>query len=446
MTKTRLLMALVAGVLLATGIAQYKIAMAGEFVLMGAFLAITLYRTEYGLYLFALSLPILTYRPLLALILLLVLILFVTKQNYAQMKANLKNHLNLAVFLFVAILLVTALTSVNVVESLTQFLLYYFVSFVLYLLLVMKVDSRDVLYRFIVCLIISASLVSLYGIYQYFFTIDYTKAAWIDVSKNEGAKRIWATFENPNLFVQYLIMILPFNFALIFYAKTWGNRILFSLQFVLIALAAFLTLSRGGWVAMFVALVIVATMINRRLLVIGLIAAAISVNYLPDSIIDRIQTIVKPKTDSSSDFRLQIWKAAVPMVKDYWVTGIGSDLTTFKKVYADYMMPGVRANHLHNIYLMNFVTGGILTILLLFYMFYQSLRTAVVTLFINDKKDRLLSYVVKGGIAAVIAIGTAGLTEDVWHQYRVDFMFWIVLAILSAAYNLARAREEQPEK
>jgi putative inorganic carbon (HCO3(-)) transporter len=442
MTKTRLLMLLVAITLIVTGVAQYKIVMIGEFVLMGAFLAITLYKMEYGLYLLALSLPILTYRPLLALILIFILLLFITKQDYEQMKSNLKNHLNLAVFLFLAILLVTALTSVNVVESVIHFSLYYFISFILYLLLVMKVSSRQVLYRFVVCLILSASLASLYGIYQY-FTLQYTRAAWVDVSQNADIKRIWSTFENPNLFVQYLIMILPLNFALIFYAKSWGNRILFAGQFGLIAVAAFLTFSRGGWLALFVALAILATMINRRLLVVGLIAAAISVNFLPDSILDRIQTIFQPKTDSSSAFRLQIWKAAPPMIRDYWVTGIGSDLTTFKKVYADYMMPGVRANHFHNIYIMNFVTGGIVAVLLLFYMFYQSLRTAVVSLFMNKGKDPLLTLLAKGGITSVIAIGIAGLTEDVWHQYRVDFTFWILLAILSIVYNLVRARKEQ---
>jgi len=206
MTKTRPLMLLVAAALLTIGIIQYKIGMAGEFVLMGAFLAITLYRMEYGLYLLALSLPILTYRPLLALILLFVLVLFVTAQDYDKLKANLKNHLNLAVFLFLAILFITALTSANVTESLIQFTLYYFISFLLYLLLVMKLDSRETLYRFIVCLILSASLVSIYGVYQY-FTLQFTTAAWVDISQNpELNKRIYATFENPNLFVQYLII------------------------------------------------------------------------------------------------------------------------------------------------------------------------------------------------------------------------------------------------
>jgi O-antigen ligase len=446
MTKTRPLMLLVAAALLTIGIIQYKIGMAGEFVLMGAFLAITLYRMEYGLYLLALSLPILTYRPLLALILLFVLVLFVTAQDYDKLKANLKNHLNLAVFLFLAILFITALTSANVTESLIQFTLYYFISFLLYLLLVMKLDSRETLYRFIVCLILSASLVSIYGVYQY-FTLQFTTAAWVDISQNpELNKRIYATFENPNLFVQYLIMVLPLSFALIFYSKSLGNRVLFALQFGLISLAVVLTFSRSGWVALFIGMALLATMISRRILIMGLIIAAVGVNFLPDTIMVRIQSIANPQSDSSSLYRLQMWPSAFAMIRDYWLTGIGADLTTFKKVYTDYMMPGIRINHFHNIYLMNFVTGGILAILLLLYMFYQSLRTAIVSLFMNEGRDKLLSYIAKGGIASLIAIAIAGLFEDVWHQYRVDFMFWILLAILSVVYNLARARKEHVQE
>lgn len=442
MTKTRLMALLTAIALIVIGALQYKVGLIGEFVLMGAFLGITMYRSEYGLYLLAMALPILTYRPLLALILLFILVMFVTPQDYERMKFNLKNHLNLAVFLFWAALLVTALTSVHVVESMQQFLLYFFVSFLLYLLLVAKINSRDVLYKFLISLFISAALVSIYGVYQY-FTLDFTTAAWVDVSQNPDVKtRVFATFENPNLFVQYLIMVLPFNFALIFYARSWTNRILLTILAAIIGVAVILTFSRGGWLALFVGIGILATMISRRLLVVGLIAAVIGLNFAPDVITHRILTIFEPKTDSSSAFRFQIWKAAPPMIREFWVTGIGSDLTTFKKVYSDYMMPGVKANHFHNIYIMNFVTGGIMTILLLLYMFYQSFRTAVVSLFVNNGKNRLVSLVAKGGIGAVTAIGIAGLTEDVWHQYRVDFMFWITLALISVAFNLSRQEKE----
>ncbi|WCK53724.1 O-antigen ligase family protein [Aneurinibacillus sp. Ricciae_BoGa-3] len=454
MKKTRLIMLLVSIIGIVAGVLQYRYAaglslgtigeLLGELFLVAAFLGITFYRSEYGLYLFALSLPILTYRPLLALIVVFVLVLFVTEQNYGLMKANLKNHLNFAVFLFLVVLLITALTSANVKESLTNFGLYYFVSFLLYILIVTKVTTREVLYRFIVTLILSAALVSVYGIYQY-FTLDFTSASWVDVADNPGlSKRIFATFENPNLFVQYLIMILPFNFALIFYAKTWGNRVLFSAQFLIIFAAIILTYSRGGWYGVFMALALVACMISRRIVALGLLiaAGAVGLHLVPDVIMNRLASAFNPTKDTSSDYRFKMWGAAFAMIRDFWVTGIGSDLTTFKKVYTDYMLPDIRVNHFHNIYIMNFVTGGIMAILSLLYMFYQSFKTPIIALFMNNGKDKFLSYTAKAGIGSLIAIAFAGMTEDVWHQYRVDFMFWILLGILAAVYNMIRSQEE----
>lgn len=424
---------------------QLKFALVSEFIMIGSFLVICIRQPINGLYLFALSLPIITYRPLLAFILILYMTLFIVKLNYNEVKENLKNHLNFTAFLFVAILFVTAITSVNWQESLTHFLLYYLVSFLLYLLLVILITKREVLFRFINCLIVSAALISLYGIFQY-FTLDVTAAHWVDATNNPGiTKRIYSTFGNPNIFAQYLIMVLPFSFAFIFYADTWRKRISYAGLFMLMFIALILTFSRGGWLAIMVAIVILATLISRRLLVLGLIGGAVGVNFLPASILNRFSTIFNPAADSSSSYRFQMWESALDMIKDYWLTGIGSDPTTFFKVYADYMMPSVRVYHFHNIYIMAAVTGGILLLGALLYMFYIALRTSVVTMFMNKGKDQLLGYLAKASLASFIAISIAGLTEDVWRQYRVDFLFWMVVAIIAIIYNIVRI-EAKKEK
>ncbi|RKD23830.1 hypothetical protein BEP19_05215 [Ammoniphilus oxalaticus] len=440
MSKNRVLFFILPIFLFGLGLVQFKAALIGEVAMLAAFLLITLYRAEYGLYLFALTLPILTYRPLLAFILMILLLFFVQRPNVEQWKERLRNHLNVAVFLFLIALFISAITSANLMLSMKDFGLYFAISFLLYLLIVLQIGRRETLYRFMVLLILSTTLVSVYGIFQY-FTLDFTSAKW------GTDKRAFATFGNPNIFAQYLIMILPFAFAFIFYAKTWGNRVLFAGQFLVIFLALLLTFSRGGWVAIFVAIALLAAMISRRLLVVGMIGGAIGVNFLPASIINRISTIASPGTDTSASYRFEMWKSALAMIRDFWVTGIGLDSETFLKVYSDYMMPDVRVFHFHNIFLMSLVTGGILSFLTLMYMFYQSARTTVSSLYLNKNyaKDPLLSIVAKAAVCSVIAIGIAGLTEDVWRQYRVDFLFWMVLAIISVVYNFARKGSEQAQ-
>jgi hypothetical protein len=422
---------------LGTGIIFTRLDIAAEAIVYILFLGLTLIRPVNGLYAFALALPILTYRPLLAFILIIILSLFIVKPDFARVKQRLKNGLNAAALLFIAMLFVTAALSVGWMESMQQFVLYFFISFVLYALIVAMLD-RDHMVKFIMLLTVSGAFVALYGIYQN-FTLGFTAAKWIDVTSNPDISvRVFATFGNPNIFGQYLIMVMPLTFILIFLRRSWLTILGCGTAFLLMGAALALTYSRGSWLAFAFAMVILATFISRRLLVTGLILVVLSIPYIPDQIITRLSTLANPAADSSANYRLQMWDSAFSMIRDYWLTGIGYDQTTFLKVYADYMQPSVLVYHFHNIYLMSFVTGGILLAASLLIMLYQAVRTSIVGLFRNAGRNRASSLIIKGAAAALIAIAVAGLSEDVWRNYRVDFMFWIVLAIISASYNTTR--------
>ena len=433
-------LALLSVAILAVGVIFTRLDIAAEAVIYVFFLGLVLIRPQNGLYAFALALPILTYRPLLAFILLLILSLFIVKPDFGLIRFRLKNQMNGAALLFISALFISAVLSVGWIESMQQFVLYFFLSFVLYLLIVCLLD-REQLIRFLGLLTVSGVAIAVFGIYQN-FTLGFTSAKWIDVSRNPDISvRVFGTFGNPNIFGQYLIMVMPLTFVLIFLRKSLASWVGYGAAFLIMGGALVFTYSRGSWLALAAALVILAAWISRRLLVSGLILVALSIPYLPGTIMTRLSTLANPAADSSANYRLQMWDSAFSMIRDFWLTGIGYDQSTFLKVYADYMMPGVLVYHFHNIYLMSFVTGGILLFAALMYMLYQAVRTSVVGLFQNEGRSRAASLVLKGSAAALIAIAIAGISEDVWRNYRVDFMFWIVLAIISTIFNTTRDDE-----
>lgn len=436
-TADRFQLSMLSLIAIGVGVTFTRIDILAEAVVYALFLGLTLIRPVNGLYAFALALPILTYRPLLAFVLIIILSMFIAKPDFELVKKRLKNKLNAAALLFITMLFITALLSVGWVESMQQFVLYFFISFVLYLLVVILLN-REQLEKFLALLTVSGAFIAVYGIFQN-FTLGFTPARWIDVTSNPSISvRVFATFGNPNIFGQYLIMIMPLTFILMFLRRSVLAFVGYGLAFALMGGALALTFSRGSWVAIVVALAILATLISRRLLVAGLILVILSIPYLPEQIIARITTMVNPVVDSSANYRFQMWESAFAMIQDYWLTGIGYDQSTFLKVYADYMRPSVLVYHFHNIYLMAFVTGGILLFGALMIMLYQALKTSVVGLFQNAGRSRATALMIKGAATALIAIAIAGLTEDVWRNYRVDFMFWLVLAIISAAFNTTR--------
>ena len=83
-----------------------------------------------------------------------------------------------------------------------------------YILTVSLIRTREWLKRCTWASVAAASLVSLYGIYQYFFgSLDAD--TWLDSSMFEDiSARVVSTLENPNMLAEYLILLFPIAAAL----------------------------------------------------------------------------------------------------------------------------------------------------------------------------------------------------------------------------------------
>ncbi len=431
--------------LLVFGAAQGKSGMAIELTLYASFYLAGLYKKEYTLYLFALAFPFMTYRPLMFFLLVMVLLLLVEGVSKERLVAVWKSKVFRASAFFVLATGITAITSVNLRESMGEYLLYYIPSLLLTAVLMLFVESRAVLYRFLLCLAVSCALVSLYGIAQY-FQLDVTSLKWVDVKQNPLlSKRIFATFGNPNVFSQYLIMMLPLMFALLYYVRNFWHKVLLAPLFAIGSLALVLTYSRGAWVAFALAGLIMLIRLDRKIILAGLVLVLVAVFFdlIPEVIKMRIASIANPSADTSGSYRLEMWTSAAALIRDYWLTGIGMDQSTFFKVYVDYQMPSVTVFHFHNIWIQAIVTGGVLGIASLCYLFYQMLKTSF-TITANRESGRVALWGI-ALFASVVAIGVAGMTEDVWRNYRVMMAFWVIAGIIGGIEKLLRLERRNDE-
>lgn len=421
----------------ATTIIPSSFALLYELLVYVCFSTIVIHKREWGLAIFAFHLPFLTYRPLLVLLLLLVLFLFVNGPSKEKLREVLGNKLNIGVLFFMLVMLLSSIASAGWEKSVTNYGLYFLTSLLLYFLILLYVDSKRALKLVLIGLIAGGLFISVFAAYQY-AVIDFTDPKWVDTKSNPLlTKRVAATFENPNLFAQYLVLVAPIAFVLMWLSTTWRSRIYSFGMFMLIVLALVLTFSRGSWAALFVAGVLLAMMLNRRLVLLGIIIGAIGINFLPDVIMDRVLSMFNTD-DSSASYRFDAWNSAIAMIRDYWLTGIGMDERTFLRVYPDYMVNDVRVFHFHNIYLHHFVTGGILGIGAVLFLFYQGFRNLVQQIFSFRGKDAFLSGIAKGLFASLVAIVIAGLSDDIWRHYAVNFTFWLVFALIGVLYQFSR--------
>jgi O-antigen ligase len=290
---------------------------------------------------------------------------------------------------------------------------------------------------------ISTVGISLYGIYQYFYVKKPTAIAWVDTKLfPEITMRVYATLENPNVLAEYLVFVIPVVMAFIWTSDRVGRKLAFSGLLGIILTCLVMTLSRGGWLGLAVAVLIFALAVDRRLFAALMLIALISPVFLPSVIINRIASIGSLE-DSSNAYRVTIWVATLRMLKDYWLTGLGLGLQAFSKVYRDYMIAGTPALHSHNFYLQLGLEMGILGLISFLWFAWAELKGA----------GRILR-IKRSPRAAVFAVGIAGaisghlfhgLFDHVWFSPRIGLTFWEMAGILAALTASAEAGELQGE-
>jgi len=269
-------------------------------------------------------------------------------------------------------------------------------------------------------------------------------ARWADPnSVADGTQRIYSSLENPNLLAGYLIPILPLALvALLRWRSPWLR--LFALtSFLLGAVAMLFTYSRGGWIGMVLALAVLGLLLLLRFsrllaaplkrwlppliiafVVLALVVAAVKVEPLRV----RLMSMAAGREDSSNNFRINVWLAAIEMIRDRPWLGIGPGNTIFNLIYPLYQQPRFTALSAYSVPLELAVETGIPGLLAVFGLLITSLKIG----FSQIYRDLFLSLPCLGAIAALVGLAGHGFVDTIFFRPEVQISGWFVLATLGA--------------
>ena len=180
-------------------------------------------------------------------------------------------------------------------------------------------------------------------------------------------------------------------------------------------------------------------LLDRRFLIVGLVALVLSPLYLPESVLSRF-TSIGNMGDTSTSYRVYIWLGTLAMLKDYWFTGIGPGSAAFNTVYPAYAYNAITAPHSHNLFLqITCDTGicGLVVFLLLLLGYYRMMFTAIARE--GDRVARLLQI---GAVSAVSGFLVESMTDYTFYNYRVLLLFWAVLGLSILFCRMGTPREE----
>jgi putative inorganic carbon (HCO3(-)) transporter len=323
---------------------------------------------------------------------------------------------------FSVLIVIAALSTFQSVfrhASVLNFLLWV-TAFVLFLLLVNLVRSSRDAAVILGPVLIGASLMALWGVYQYFRPPQIDES-WVDVATSGELVRVFAGFGNPNYLAEYMALFLPLGIAL--WLQSPQRRAILAIPLGLMGLALVLTYSRGGWLAFIVAMLVFLVMRYRRympLLVLGALVASLAA---PSTILRRFSSAFTT-VDTSNLYRLNVWRGVYALFQKFWFLGTGLGADAFVQVYQQFMLSGARAAHAHNTYLQMVAEMGIFGFIAVVWTLLAVLRrTGVVGA--NPRQPLLIAAVP----AALTGLLFHGMVEHIWYNPKLLFAFWAVAGL-----------------
>lgn len=391
-------------------------------------LSLVLWRTEFGLYMSVVAMPFITFKYI-SLLMFYTFVCFIVKKIYKK-EAICTTPIDGYIVTFFLVLVFSVAFSITRNDSIKE--LFVYTSILLMVFMVTRDLNKATLNRLLMFFVIAATIVALYGIYQY-LTGAAGGHGWVDVKANPNLKtRAYSTMENPNILAEYLVIAASFSVALFFDSKNIYRKLfLFSTTITLLVCLIF-TFSRGGWIAFSLSIFIILLSENKKIIPIIICLGLISLFFLPDVVIDRIRTIGSVK-DSSNAYRFLIWAAALKMLKDFWLSGVGLGYAAFIKVYPNYTLAGIKAAHAHNMYLQLAIETGIFGLLTFLLSIIKAYTLSI--LIVYRSLNCFFRRISIASIGAISGLMVHGMVEHVLFDYRVIFSFWLAIGVIIASYK-----------
>jgi len=186
-------------------------------------------------------------------------------------------------------------------------------------------------------MLFSAAIVSLYGIYQYFWgfprTIEFIikEASNLDNADHYrqvfGQKRIFSTTFSPDMLAGFLAMALPLALGMMAESSAASDRLIYGFVLLVVVVAIYMTGSLGGWLAAGVGAAVwcFALFVDRRRRIISATIIGLAIILFSAGILARrSETLLDLKhPENPITQRLYFWGGGLNVAYHHPILGVG---------------------------------------------------------------------------------------------------------------------------
>ncbi|MEO1428787.1 MAG: IctB family putative bicarbonate transporter [Cyanobacteria bacterium J06632_19] len=302
-------------------------------------------------------------------------------------------------------------------------------------------------------------IVSVNGLRQWFFGAK-ALATWVDpTSSLSKTTRIYSYLGNPNLLAGYILPALILSFIAIFAWRSRFTKALALTMFIVNGACLVLTFSRGGWIGLVVSFLVLLVLLvywwsidmpsfwrtwSLPILLGSLgILSALAILFVPP-VRDRVLSIFAGRGDSSNNFRINVWMAAIEMIKDRPVIGIGPGNSAFNKIYPLYQRPNFTALSAYSVFLEIAVETGLIGFFCFIWLLVVTFNSGLVQLRRLRLQRNVEGLWLIGGIAVLAGMLGHGLVDTVWYRPQVNTIWWLMVGLVASYWQpLSKAQINQ---
>lgn len=369
----------------------------------------------------------------------LILIFYTMYKNIFDNKKVMYTKIDISFYLITLVFIISTIFSTYRFNS-VKTLIFYITAILLTNLMIDILDNKKNFNTFIKFIIIGIFITSLYALYQWKIQGISVNLAYTDVTNNEGMPgRVYSTMENPNNYAQILLLTLPLIAYMFLHSKKIYLKVIYFVISIPILLSLLLTSSRAVWGALFIAFVLFLIFRYPKYLPLLIILLLVSINFIPDWVINRVLSIFRGN-DASIGYRGQIFTTSLPLLKDYFTSGVGIGTRTYINAIKHYpIYTKAIPIHTHNVYVQMLAEVGIVGVIVFIYMMFRNIKGCLLKVkkvILDDRKDILVILMV-----TLVGILIVGSVEYILFYHRVMYMIFILLGLIQVQLNILEDKQ-----
>lgn len=282
------------------------------------------------------------------------------------------------------------------------------------------------LYRLMVVI---ASLLALYGIYQFIIGVEIP-SNWTDAAEGSVRTRVFAIFSNPNVMGGYMILFAPMTIGMAYAEKDPATKVLYWFCGLCMCVACLFTMSRGAWLGLAVAAVLFSLVVDKKLFFLLVLGGILSC-FLP-FVRSRIGYLFTPAFQESNQRagRGVRWDRAFGYVTEAnaWSMGLGYGMYGGAVAMQNQINPNYVYTYVDNYYVKIIAENGLIGLSTLLTMlsglFWNGARACAR----NGKNE--FKPLCAGMLMGLVGFMVQSFFECLWEEPYLMALFFTIAAML----------------